>query len=132
MTKEDWESVRTKLRYRWADAKLEVDGYRVTILREAYTETKDCYSVYVNDKQSLKDYMTDTEIRRRFARRTVRKLPAPRSVLQRLSKRELKEFNKQRTFEVYYPWWLSFDNMRRHFNKNNKNIKIAEIADEGV
>ena len=132
MTKEDWERVRTKLRDRWANVELEVDGYRVTILRERYTETKDCFSVYVNGKQSLKDYMNDTEIRRRFARCTVKKLPMQKGFLKTLSERERKAFDKRRTYEAYTPWWLSFDNMRRHFNKNNKNIKIAESADKSI
>ena len=132
MKKEDWDKVKEKLMHSFGTAKLEIDGYKVTILRERYTETKDCFSVYVNGKQSLKDYMNDTEIRQRFGRRTVKKLPMQKGFLKTLSERERKAFDKRRTYEANTPWWLSFDNMRRHFNKNNKNIKIAESADESI
>lgn len=125
MDKSDWDKVKEELKGFWGRVELECDGYNVSLVKEQYNENKLCIAVYIDGKIKGRWLTEDCEERRRFAQCKKRLLRLPKDFNTKdFTKKELKALNEKRTYYSYGFWWLNFDEMRRHFEKNNKEIKL--------
>ncbi len=126
MDKADWDKVKEKLSTLFGKAELECDGYKVDLFKEYYNENRLCISVYIDGHMKGKWLTEDCEERRRFVHRRKHLLRLPKGFDKKgLTKKELKALDEQRTYYGYSFAWLNFDEMRRHFEKNNKEIKLV-------
>lgn len=129
MDKADWNKVREELSVLFGKVELECDGYKVVLFKECYSENKLCISVYIDGQIKGKWLTDDCEERRRFARCSIRKLRLPKGFNRKnWTKKELKALDEHRTYHSYSFCWFNFDEMRRHFEKNNKEIKLVSTA----
>jgi hypothetical protein len=136
MTKEEWGEIQKDLSWTGAAVRLECDGYKLTIRRERYKELRDCYFVYVDGRWLGEWNDSDCEERRRFARlvsclvhkpkERAKLKKTPPKVRQRLGP----YFDPDRKFTFYLPLWMSFQSLKRHFIKNNKEIKLIKELPE--
>lgn len=129
MNKADWDKVKKKLCTLFGKAELECDGYKVELIKGYYKENRLCIFVYINGYMKGKWLTEDCEERRRFAHCKKRLLRLSKGFDKKgLTKKELKALDEQRTYYAYGFWWLNFDEMRRHFEKNNKEIKLIKAG----
>lgn len=126
MDKADWDKIKEKLSTLFGKAELECDGYKVDLFKEYYNENRLCISVYIDGYMKGKWLTEDCEERRRFAHCKKRLLRLPKGFdTKGLTKKKLKALDEQRTYYSYGFCWFNFDEMRRHFEKNNKEIKLV-------
>jgi hypothetical protein len=135
MTPEDWKKVEAlEDSYAGAARKLIIDGYAITIQRERFNKTLDCFVVYVNGEWKGKWLQTDCEERRRFFRRIDRKLfnGARRARLQKEAKsrnkytREYAQKLLDKDWSYYLPYWTSIRSLKRHLIANNTSIELVK------
>lgn len=126
MNKPDWDKVKEKLSTLFGKAELECDGFKIALFKQQYNENRLCIAVYINGYMKGKWLAEDCEERRRFACCKKRLLRLPKGFdTKGLTKKELKALDEQRTYYGYSFLWSNFDEMRRHFEKNNKEIKLV-------
>lgn len=123
MTNEEWNKVEENLLFFGYSVKLEVDGYKLTLL--AVREKMKLYiMVYINDKFKFEWIEDDCEIRRRFLR-PLKRCAIKQKELDKLtrSKKKQKEIKEKYTYITYSPYWSSFGRLKNHLIKNNKSIE---------
>lgn len=131
MDKADWDKVKGALGYTGGKVDLDCDGYNVSLIRLPEKGLKDCIVVCIDGKTILKKAMEDCEERRRFCREVRHKAPLKdfgltRKEVSKWSKKMREKFEKKRTYSVFYPTWNNVDMLRRHFEKNNEDIKLIK------
>lgn len=137
MDKADWKKVENTLCGIGSYIILQCDSYRVKLMRLPYKGLKDVIVPVIDGKMLTTASMNECEERNRFCCPHKRKeslmlCGLTNKEYNELSARKRKAVDEWRTYTVWYPWWLNFDAMRRHFEKNNKCIKIAEDPDESI
>lgn len=130
MTKEEWKQVKEASESLFRQAKLSVDGYELTIRLERITQYKNAIMIYVNGSFKGKWLLEDCEERRRFLcprNRSLLKGKDKEAMLKGLSKKRKAEFESINKFVNYYPYWTSFNSLKKHLIANNENIELVEI-----
>lgn len=131
MNKSDWDKVKGALGCTGGKVDLDCDGYNISLIRLPESYMKDWIMVFIDGKTLFQKALKDCEERRRFCREVKRKLPLKDFGMSgkeysKLSKTRRKEFDGRRTFITFYPAWNNVDTLRRHFEKNNENIKLID------
>ena len=126
MDKAQWTEVESCLRNQYHSVKLSIDGYEVCLILMPYKGLKQCIAVYVNGFIKGEWVFNDCEIRRRFYNRHTKSLlrTAEFNKLPAKMKKDLKKDRAKYEYEYFEPYWMSFNRMKSHFIKNNKNIEI--------
>ncbi len=113
------------------------DGYKLTIVR-SQNKNRLGLNIYVDGVWRGKWMVEDCEERRRFHREIVKPLYSKAEIekmAKGLSKRAQAALKKQpgldKTFTTFSPCWTSFDALRRHLIKNNKEI-LVQIPEQWV
>lgn len=136
MAKDDWKTAETAATTPYVSATLLCDGYRVTLALERLKGTRFCITAYVNGSWSGKLLGEDTEERRRFWRQVTRHVypPQKRAELRKFrrgfSKKELKRLNltdwdPDRKYSYWLPYWTSWKALKRHLIKHNQEISLV-------
>lgn len=109
------------------------DGYKLTIVR-SQNKNRLGLNIYVDGVWRGKWMVEDCEERRRFHREIVKPLYSKAEIekmAKGLSKRAQAALKKQpgldKTFTTFSPCWTSFDALRRHLIKNNKEILVGHL-----
>jgi hypothetical protein len=133
MTPAQWKELQQKLNSPYGYAKLLVDGYTITLQVERTSAKSMKYEIalYVNGKIDFKQGKDDCEERRRFWRKTVRKVFSPAkkaSILKGFGKRDAarlaKQMNLDKTFDFYLPWFPTFASLKTQLTQNNQDIQF--------
>lgn len=133
MQKTDWESAKQRLARPWPYGRvtLEIDGYEVTLVREAVNDIfHSAIRPYINGRFEGKWLVQDCEERRRFMPQKVRPV-LNRAQIARYNKlpkpvqKELRALREQ-TYVEYATHWTSWRALVKHLEANNKNIELKE------
>ncbi len=133
MTPAQWKALQGQLNHPYGFAQLMVDGYKITLQVERKSAKSMKYEIalYINGKIDFMHGKDDCEERRRFWRKTVRRVFSPAkkaSILQGFGKRDAarltKQMNLDRTFDFYVPWFSTFASLKTQLTKNNQDIQI--------
>lgn len=130
ITTADWARMKENMTGLFGVENLLCDGYRLTIVR-SQNKNRLGLNIYVNGVWKGQWMMEDCEERRRFHREIVKPLYSKAEIekmAKGLSKRAQAALKKQpgldKTFSTFSPCWTSFDALRRHLVKNNKEILV--------
>lgn len=109
------------------------DGYKLTIQRQQ-NKNRLYLALYVNREMKGIWITTDCEERRRFFCVSVKPLYSQKKldeVMKGLGKRQKEKFIAEhkldKTYTSHSPIWTSFDALRRHLVKNNKEILVEHM-----
>ncbi|MCP4695874.1 MAG: hypothetical protein GY862_03340 [Gammaproteobacteria bacterium] len=139
MTESEWHEAATQLKkLRSLPVNLDVDGYRISLQLEQFETYRNVIMVYINGRYETKHTMKKngkwTEEGRRFFQLSVRrayprkiKEKAIKSLGLRVVNREFPEIDD--VWEIRYPYWRSFRSLKRHFIKENKQIRLLSWAE---
>lgn len=124
MKREAWEELQRSLTWPGASAKVQCDGYVVT-LQVQRDKMRMVIAVFVGGWMRGEWLMNDCEERQRFMRPTVRR-PKPYTAKQIrvLGKKWCDEQIAKRTFTWYGCLWPSIPVLRRHFEKHNTSVEL--------
>lgn len=133
MSKEDWDRVRKALDNLYGFAKLDIDGFEVTLQLVRVSTYKNAIQIFVNGCFKGKWITTDCEERRRFICAKEKSLmnSKEKDNFLKLSKKIQKELNEKYnnfTYITYQSLWDSFRSLKKHLVENNAEIKIKEIC----
>lgn len=126
MKREDWQAIEQRLVYPGAQAKLTVDGYGVTLEVHRHKMRMEVM-VFVGGVCKGEWISKDCEERRRFFRPvTHRPKPAPPKEVKLLGKKWCDAQRAKYTHTYYLPLWPSVGALRRHFEKHNSSVELAQ------
>lgn len=130
MTKEEWKRTENALMQIGNIVKLNIDGYKLSLLLMQIKIYKNEILFEVDSKLKLPSEVTE-EIRKRFYPVT-RKCVYNKSKLKKLSKRRQKELlsDPHAYYEYYSVTWTSFHKLKKHLIENNENIELISISYE--
>ncbi len=130
MTKEDWDVFEKKLSNPYGGrVKLLVDGYKITVVVVQDKPLHFCLEVYVNGKIKGEWLVNDCDIRRRFFRKSSKKLYSTaviREFQKELGKGRAEKLAAER-FEHYTPYWNTAKSLKAHLIKNNQSITFFTV-----
>ena len=116
----------------FGNAKLECDGYKLSLTKSQRGESGLAIFPYVNGEFKGKWINEDCEERRRFMRPVAhaRFTPKDKALYKKLDRYQGKKPDPKKYDEkiTYYYWpWLSFASLKRHLIKHNQSIRITHI-----
>ena len=133
MNSTDWQEVQQRLESLYTSVDLDCDGYRLTLCLNRLTQFKNAIVVYVDGWVRGAWLLNDCEERRRFM--------CPRTT-RLYRKKDFKGFSKasfrrlgldpDKTLTVYSHTWKSFGALRRHLERNNKEITLTQRESEAA
>lgn len=133
ITPADWSRMKGNLSGLYGTEELLCDGYKLTIQRQQ-DKNRLYLALYVNREMKGIWITTDCEERRRFFCASVKRLYSQKKldeVMKGLGKRQKEKFIAEhqldKTYASYSPIWTSFDSLRRHLVKNNKEISVPYL-----
>lgn len=134
ITKEQWEQVETELSGSWGHVEMMIDGFKVNLRVERVKTFKYTIMTYVNGQWCGKWMMNDSEEGKRFfcPKSSFVHSTKTRTELikiwggKRCPKERQAEINKKHT--MLMPSWNSVKTLRRHFEKNNKDLAVVKIG----
>ena len=134
ITKDQWGEIETHLSYAFGCAKLTCDGYEVTLQVVSVNTLQYGIMVYVNGLFNGKWLIEDCEERRRFLRPTQRFLWSAKERVamlkiyggKRAQKKDVERINRKITW--YSSHWTSVKSLRRHLEKNNRELEVVSIG----
>lgn len=132
MTVEDWDKAQTAVERSYSGiCRLMIDGYKVTLSRAAINPYKNEIAVYVNDEIKGEWIMCKTdeakEICRRFYRpKKVNIVKMPKVKVSKAERRSIEELAAKCNYISYNLYWTSFNRLKSHLIKNNKDISLIE------
>lgn len=128
MNTEEWNIVKKKLERLYDPVKLDCDGYELTLVLVRNGQFKNEIQIYVNGFFKGKWMLEDCEERRRFFRESTRSLLTNKQRAElkkaKIGKKKMAEFEERAKYVVHDPIWKSFNSLKRHLIKNNKEIKL--------
>ncbi|MCP4697801.1 MAG: hypothetical protein GY862_13255 [Gammaproteobacteria bacterium] len=139
MTESEWYEAATQLKKLYSlPVNLDVDGYRVSLQLEQFDTYINVIMVYIDGRHAMKYTIKKngewTEEGRRFFQLSVRraysnkvKKELIKSIGVRVVKRDFPEIDD--VWEIRYPYWKSFRSLKRHFIKENKQIRLLSWAE---
>ncbi len=130
MTDIEWIDVHSQLcdSYGVGIVKLLVDGYNITLITEKSSDLKFVIGVYINGKMHFEWMSNDCEERRRFYCQRKKLLISSKKLANlKISEKKRAEIREKNTYYYYQPYWTSFNAMRKHFEKNNSEIKLVKL-----
>lgn len=130
MTPEDWKEVKERLEDFYSTVKLKCDGYEVILLLGRISQMENAILIYINGEVKGKWLINDCEERRRFMR------PVKKSVFSQKQRTQMKTISKKlrqkyglpdpnASITAYYPYWTSFNSLKRHLIKHNDSIELV-------
>ena len=128
LTAEQWQAVEKLATSLYTHASLLVDGYRLDLQLVPDGPYKNIIFVYMDGKIDWGKLTKDCDERRRFCR-PVTKYLLPAKPPKSWKPKEWQRRRRETAFTAYYPWWTSFDPLKRHLVKNNHDIEIVEKED---
>jgi hypothetical protein len=141
MTPAQWKDLQAQLNTPYGYAKLMVDGFVLTVQVERTSSKAIKYElvVYVNGQIKWSQGKDDRDERRRFWRKTVRRVYSVariETMLKGLGKRDAARFRKSmdldRTFDFYVPYFSTFASLKAQLVKNNASVELFVEATNGV
>lgn len=130
MTDEEWENIHKKLCTGFGIAELFIDGYNITLITQPEGDLKYIIGVYINGKMRSDWVNNDCEERRRFFCQRKKLLVSNQKLAYlKISEKKRKEIRERNTYYYYEPYWRSFNSMKRHFKKNNTDIRLKLYKD---
>ena len=144
VTPSDWASMERDLSGTFGTVKLRCDGYLIDIERTLVDRNRLGLIVYVNGHLRGEWLLKDCEERRRFLRKTLRRVFRAADVeriCKGLGKRDraacVERLGLERKSEAYALHWGSFDALRRHLIAHNRVIQVqhwpyAIVAEAGT
>ena len=130
MTDEEWGNVHKKLCNGFGTAELLIDGYNITLITQPEGDLKYIIGVYINGKMRSDWFNNDCEERRRFFCQRKKLLVSNQKLAHlKISEKKRKEIRERNTYYYYEPYWRSFNSMKRHFLKNNTDIRLKLYKD---
>lgn len=134
MTKKDWEKAKERLERPWPYGRvnLEADGYDVMLEMQSVNDMfHKGILVYVNGHFKGSWLVQDCEERRRFMPQRQRPCMSPQQIARynKLPKRMQKELKylRDETYTEYSTHWMSWGSLVKHFEANNKDIRLKEV-----
>lgn len=141
MTPMRWKELQAKLSHPYGYAKLMVDGYTITLQVERTSTKAMKYEIvlYVNGKIDFKLAREDCDVRRRFWRKTVRRLYSPakkaeilKGQTKRFAAMLTKEMGLDKTMDFYVPWFPTFASLKTQLTQNNQDIQFCTEPAEDI
>jgi len=133
MTKQEWKEVESNMQP-FGAARLKIDGYEISLAVHPVNKFKFAICIYVNGVIKGNYLTEDCEERRRFMRESKRCAYSGKHKKRMLKfgKKYLKEWGVDinKTYSIYFPWWNSFNSLKRHLVKNNKSIELVRDGHE--
>lgn len=130
MTNEEWDNVYKKLCTGFGIAELQIDGYNITLITLPEGDLKYIIGVYINGKMRFDWANNDCEERRRFYCQHRKMIISCQELSTfKVSEKKRKEIKERNTYYYYEPYWRSFNSMKRHFLKNNTDIRLKFYKD---
>ena len=131
MTSKEWEIAKKAVEGPCGSVSLMVDGYRIDLYLMPTSPYTNEIAVYVNGSvrvsAALGKSPEDQELCRRFFRPSTKCfVKKPKGRLSRKEQALYEEYRQSCSVTTYFPFWNSFDSLKRHFIKNNTNISIIE------
>jgi hypothetical protein len=130
ITPADWVRMKANLSGLFGSEDLLCDGYKLTISRQQ-SKNRLHLVIFINGEWKGSWITTDCEERRRFFCPSTKRLYSQKKIdeiLKGLGQRQKKKFiaehKMDRAYTSYSPYWNSFDSLRRHLVKNNKEIMV--------
>lgn len=132
MTDEQWKQVESRLSRPFDSVKMQIDGYKITVVVEPLKGMKLVLMVYVDGYFRGKWLTEDCDIRRRFYYCSKRSLLTTKEKkrLQREKKAIREEIQKKMEYMTFFPYFGSFRTLKSHFMKNNQSIELCEGVGE--
>ncbi len=128
MTDEEWSSIHKELCGGCGIVKLLIDGYNITLITQPEKDLKYVIGVYIDGKMCFDWINKECEERGRFYCQRKKLLVSSRKLANlKVSEKKRKAIREKNTYYYYEPYWTSFNSMKRHFIKNNADIKIVKI-----
>ncbi|NRT54783.1 hypothetical protein [Sphaerotilus uruguayifluvii] len=131
VTASDWASMQRDLSGRFGSVKLRCDSYLISIERALIDKNSLGLLVYVNGFIRGEWLINDCEERRRFLRKSMRRVFSAvdvEKICKGLGKRDreacIKRLDLERKREAYSFHWGSFDALRRHLIAHNRVIQV--------
>ena len=136
MTKDEWEMLRKAIEIYPNRGKLSIDGYTVDLMLQSTDPYHKEIVVFVNGicktEWALGKTPEGEEIRRRFFCSSTKSLvKKPKEKLTKKEQALYEECKKKYSVTTYLPFWKSFERLKRHLIKNNENIEIMEVKENG-
>lgn len=130
LTKEQWAEVFKKLSGVYGSVRLRIDGFDVSLQKQQIAAMRSAVVVYVDGWSRGEWLSLDNDIGRRF-------LPTRKyGLYSRKKEAELvkafgkrgakKHFSIGKTFSIRTLWWTQLTLMRRHLERENDSIELAE------
>lgn len=134
ITKDQWAQIKNELSSAYGRVKLQCDEYEVALQVERAGERRYQIITYVNGTLRGKWLTEDCEERRRFLQSTERFIFSPKlrnDMLKihggrRAKKADVEHINRKITLYQFH--WSSVDALRRHFEKNNKDVTLIALG----
>jgi len=129
MNDREWKAVEGALQHIYSEgADLDCDGYKVSLRLRRLDAFKNAVMVYVGGVAEGRWILEDCEERRRFLcpRRSKAWKAKDREDFRKIGKRTLQKMgiDPDAFYMTYSPWWTSFTRLRRHFEANNKRVRL--------
>jgi hypothetical protein len=131
---EEWKEIDEKLKSIFRVVELMCDGYKLSIKLERCGQFKNAIAVYING-QIKREWYKECEESRRFFRKVSKSLYSQKEkdTFKKMSKktRSYLEIDIDKQYSYYTPLWTSFNSLKRHLIKENKEISLVVKESEG-
>lgn len=121
----------------YGSVELRCDEYRVNLQMERASAKRANYEIviYVNGHMKGAWMMNDCEERRRFFRPITRRVYTGKDLAAYKRLKKLggaQDVDLNRTHTSYMPFWPTFEPLRRHLLKHNKDVRVVKINGQDV
>lgn len=131
VTAQEWKEIDEKLKSIFNIVELMCDGYKLSVRLERCGQFKNAIAVYING-QIKGEWYKECEESRRFFKKVSKSL-YPQKQKDKWKKMSKKakvqlEIDIDKKYFYYTPLWTSFNSLKRHLIKENKEIELINIS----